>query len=70
MNADAMTEDDTFRILSRPSLSEMREKYRKFTSTSNNWTIEDRRSLFASNQWSLKEFCQKHRELGILLLHD
>lgn len=67
--ATSNSEDELFRILSRPSLYEMIGKYRELYITSN-WTISDRSQLFTSNGWTLREFCEKHNELGIQLPHD
>jgi hypothetical protein len=63
------SEDDTFRVLSRPSLIEMRQLYIKMTKNPQ-WTIGDRDQLFVSHGWTLREFVTKSIDGDLNLPHD
>lgn len=68
-SATATSEDQLFKVLSRPSLFEMKTKYLEFVKSCH-WTISDRREFFISHGWTQEEFLHKHRELGIPYPHD
>lgn len=65
-----MTEDDTFRALSRPGLWEMKRLYREWMCNIPHGTNEDRRAMFNSHGWGVQEFVLELRKRNIKLPHD
>lgn len=64
-------ESETFKILSRPTLMEMRAKYDKFyTENFSTMTVGSRKKFFLDNGWTVQEFVRQHRDKGIELPHD
>lgn len=71
LHSATASEEDTFRVLRRPSLSEMRNLYdRFFREEFSTMTVGSRKVFFASYGWTVKEFVEKHQALGIPLPHD
>ncbi len=56
------SEDDTFLVLSRPSLDEMMAIYKDFCSN-RSIPVDSVKSLFEKNQWTFEEYLTKMKEL-------
>lgn len=67
-----MTEDETFRALSRPSVTEMKQIYRQWMRDQHpySWNTDERRALFNRNGWGMQEFIEASRTQNIKLPHD